>query len=101
MDIGSAKQLNITENSQGLPNTFFLENALKKLLNIFSNFFFYLKVQSFWLIMENNFIQMAASAGHAVAYMMGAIFKHIIDCMQLYFTNGFTILSFIVSGLSA
>ena len=29
--------------------------------------------------MENNFIQMAASAGHAVAYTM-----------QLYFTNGFT-----------
>ena len=25
--------------------------------------------------MENNFVQMAASAGHAVAYMMGAIFE--------------------------
>ena len=33
--------------------------------------------------MENNFIQMANSAGHAVAYTVGAIFK-------LYFTNGFT-----------
>ena len=30
--------------------------------------------------MENNFIQMAASAGHAVAYMIGPIIK------QLYFT---------------
>ena len=31
----------------GPPNKFFfLENALKKRLNIFSNFFFYLKVQS-------------------------------------------------------
>ena len=40
--------------------------------------------------MENNFIQIAASAGHAVAYMIGLIFKHIIDCVQLYFTNGFT-----------
>ena len=40
--------------------------------------------------MENNFIQMAASAGHAVAYMIVAIFKHIIDCVQLYFTNDFT-----------
>ena len=40
--------------------------------------------------MENNFIQMAASAGHAVAYTIGLIFKHIIDCVQLYFTNGFT-----------
>ena len=40
--------------------------------------------------MENNFIQMAASAGHAVAYMIGPIFKHIIDCVLLYFTNGFT-----------
>ena len=29
--------------------------------------------------MENNFIQMAASAGHAVAYAIGTIFKHIID----------------------
>ena len=40
--------------------------------------------------MENNFIQIAASAGHAVAYTMGSIFKHIIDRVQLYFTNGFT-----------
>ena len=28
--------------------------------------------------MENNFIQMAASADHAVAYTIGVIFKHII-----------------------
>ena len=40
--------------------------------------------------MEINFIQMAASAGHAVAYTIAPIFKHIIDCVQLYFTNGFT-----------
>ena len=39
--------------------------------------------------MENNFIQMAASAGHAVVYTIGSIFKRIIDCVQLYFTNGF------------
>ena len=39
--------------------------------------------------MENNFIQMAASAGHEVAYTIETIFKHIIDCVQLYFTNGF------------
>ena len=51
----------------------------KKLLNIF-----------FQLIMENNFIQMAASAGHAVANTIGSIFKHIINCVQLYFTYGFT-----------
>ena len=31
--------------------------------------------------MENNFIQMAASADHAVAYMIGPIVKHIIDCV--------------------
>ena len=37
--------------------------------------------------MKNNFIQMAASAGHAVANMVGPIFKHIIDYVQLYFTN--------------
>ena len=40
--------------------------------------------------MKNNFIQMAASAGHAVAYTIDTIFKHIIDCVQLYFTNGIT-----------
>ena len=42
---------------QGPPNNFFSGKCFKKkLLNIFSNFFFYLKVQSFRLIMENNFI---------------------------------------------
>ena len=48
--------------------------------------------------MENNFIQMAVSAGHAVAYTICPIFKHIIDCVQL----ASRILSFkasIVSGL--
>ena len=40
--------------------------------------------------MENNFIQMAVSGGHAVAYTIGTIFKHIIDCVQIHFTNGFT-----------
>ena len=40
--------------------------------------------------MENNFIQLAASAGHAVSYTFGPNFKHIINCVQLYFTNGFT-----------
>ena len=75
----------------GSPNTSFFGKCFKKkLLNIFSNLFFYLKVQSFHLVMENNFIQMVASAGHAVPYTIGRIFKHIIDCVQLYFTNGFT-----------
>ena len=49
--------------------------------------------------MENNFIQMAASAGHALAYTIGPIFKHIIDCVRLYFTLSFKVS--IVSGLSA
>ena len=40
--------------------------------------------------MENNFIHMAFAAGHAVAYTIDPIFKHIIDRVQLYFTNGFT-----------
>ena len=40
--------------------------------------------------MENNFIQMAVLAGHAVAYRIVPIFKHIIDCVQLYFNNGLT-----------
>ena len=43
--------------------------------------------------METNFIQMAASAGHAVAYTFGPIFKYIIVCVPLYFTNGFTQIS--------
>ena len=76
---------------QDPPNTsFFWKMLKKKLLNIFTNFFFYLKVQSFRLIMENNFIPMAASAGHVVAYTVGSIFKYIIDCVQLYCTNGYT-----------
>ena len=75
----------------GPPNTFFLENALKKTNEYFLKFiFFYLKVQSFRLIMENNFIPMAASAGHAVTYTISPNLKYIIDCIQLYFTNGFT-----------
>ena len=40
--------------------------------------------------MESNFIQMAASPGHAVAYTIDPICKHIIDCVQLYITNGLT-----------
>ena len=40
--------------------------------------------------MENNFIQMPASAGHAVAYTISLIFKHIIDCVQLYYNNALT-----------
>ena len=39
--------------------------------------------------MEINFIQMAASAGHAVAYTIRPLFKHILG-VQVYFTNGFT-----------
>ena len=30
---------------------------------------------------------MAVSAGPTVAYTIGSIFQHIIDCVQLYFTN--------------
>ena len=32
--------------------------------------------------MENNFIQMATSAGHAIAYTIDPNFKHITDCVQ-------------------
>ena len=52
--------------------------------------------------MENNFIQTAATTGHAVNYTIGSIFKHIIDCVQPYLAS--RILSFkasIVSDLSA
>ena len=40
--------------------------------------------------MENNFNQMAALAGHAVAYTIGPILKHILDYVQLFFTISFT-----------
>ena len=46
-------------------------------------------MQSFQLIMEINFIQMAASAGHVVAYTIGPILRHIIDCVQMYLINDF------------
>ena len=82
---------NTNNQAMGIPpNTFFLENALKKTTEYFFKFLFYLKVQYFRLIMENNFIQMAGSVGPAVAFTIDPIFKHIIDCVQLYFTNGFT-----------
>ena len=62
-----------------------MENALKKTTEYFIKFLFL-----FEIAMENNFIQMAVSADHAVGYTIGPIFKHIIDCVQLYFTDGFT-----------
>ena len=37
--------------------------------------------------MENNFIQMATSAGHAVAYMIGPIFKLIIAAVYQQVTH--------------
>ena len=76
-------RLKTVENVEGGPTKYrvcqitFEKFVKKKLLNIFSNFLFHLKVQSFRLIIENNFIQMAASAA-------------IIVCVQLYFTNGFS-----------
>ena len=68
---------------------FFLENALKK-FEYFLKFLFLFESTIPRLVMENNFILMAASAGHAVGYTNVPTFKHIIDCMPLYFTNGFT-----------
>ena len=83
--------------------TVFFWKCLKKLLDIFSNFLFYLKVQSFRLIMENYLIQMAASAGHAVAYI-----DPILSTLSIVFSwfspMALRIFSFkvsIVSGLSA
>ena len=71
---------------------FFLENALKKPAEYFLKIFFFFQstILSFRLIKENNFIPMAAWAGQAVAYTIDSIFKLIIDCRQLNFTNGFT-----------
>ena len=69
----------------------FVEKSFKKSKEYFLKFlFFYLKVHSFSLIIENNFSQMAASAGHAVAYTIDPSFKHIMEYVQLYFPNSFT-----------
>lgn len=38
-------------------------------------------------------MQLAALAGHAVVYMIGPIFKHIIDYLQLHLTNGYCALT--------
>ena len=37
--------------------------------------------------MENNFIHKAASTGHALAYMIGPIFKHIIELCAAVFRH--------------
>ena len=42
-----SKAAGMCEQTTGSAKYLFLENDLKKLLNIFYNFFFYLKVQSF------------------------------------------------------
>ena len=72
---------NNTGSANFLKIFFFLEKVLKKTTEYFVNFLLYLKVQSFLLMMENNFIQMAASADHAVAFTIGPIFKHNIVCV--------------------
>ena len=68
---------------QGSPNNFFFLRMLwKKTTEYFLKFVFPLKIQSFRLIIANNFIQKAASSGDAVAYTIGPFFKYIIDCVQ-------------------
>ena len=74
---------------KGSPNKNEFENVLKQLLYIFSNFFFLIQSTILPVNNGNNFIQMAASAGHAVTYTIRQISKHIIDGVQLYFTNCF------------
>ena len=82
----------------------FFEKCFKKILNIFSNFFFYLKMQSFRLKMENNFIQMAASAGHAVAtrsvQFLSAL-PIVCSCISKMASRILSFKASIVSGLSA
>ena len=80
------------------PFFFLLKKVKKKLLNIFSNFYFYLEVQSFGLVMENNFIQMDASAGQAVVYTIGPIFKD-SSCISPMASRILSFQASIVSGL--
>ena len=60
---------------QGPPNNFYFSKRFKITTEYFFKFQFFI-LQSFRLIMENNFIQMAASAGHAISYTIGPIFRH-------------------------
>ena len=89
---------------QGPSNIFFLENALKKTAEYFLKKLFYLKVQSFRLIMENNFIQMAASADNAVIYTYMQFFSTLSIVFSCISPMPSRILSFkalIVSSLAA
>ena len=67
---------------QGPPKNFFFffENALNKTTEYFLKIIF---------LFESTILQIALSAGHAVVYTIGPIFKHIIDCVQRYFINDF------------
>ena len=47
--------------------------------------------------MENNFIQMAASTGQAVAYTIGSIFKHIISPMSSWILSFKASIVFVLS----
>ena len=69
---------------------FFIEYALKKTTEHFLKFLFLFESPILPVNNGKYFHSMAASAGHAVAYTIGPIFKHIIDCVQRYFINGFT-----------
>lgn len=61
-----------------------------KRFDIFSNCDFYLKAVSLYLMMEYNFIQVAAAAGLAIADSVDPIFQHIFDCLRQYLSNGIT-----------
>ena len=76
---------NDDEYSNGSAKYLFLETT-----EYFLKFIFLFESTNLPVNNGKNFFQMAASAGHAVAYTIGPIFNHIIDCVQLYFTNGFT-----------
>ena len=76
--------------NKGSTKYLLLENSLKKTIEDFLKFLFLFESLSFRLVLENNFIHMAASAGYAIAYMIGPIFKHIVDCVQLYSNSDFT-----------
>ena len=88
---------------KGPPNTYFLENALKKTTEYFLKFSFYLKVQSFRLIMENNFIQMAALTDHAVAHTIQFLstLSIVCSCILPMASRIVFFKASIVSGLSA
>ena len=80
--------MSVEQGIDGPKLNLLLQSALK-LSDIVSLLPTYLKVATKTL-QSTKEMSLKGRKGHAVAYTIGSIFKHIINCVQLYFTKGFT-----------